>query len=183
MKILFLIAMLVAPRAVSPQAGITVSGRVNRSAAVPATAIERVVLAEANGTVAGETTISVGYSSLQLQLSLPKGELQTTSQFNSITISTKNMMDEFVKSMVTVRMYKLNAPDRLIRDRYWEQPDQFIMNEKEYRADFPYDEYNNETDKENWERGEKVYEKKDSSSTNGQWAIDNKQFSPGCYVI
>jgi len=131
----------------------------------------------------GETTISVGYSSLQLQLSLPKGELQTTNQFNSINISTKNMMDEFVKSMVTVRMYKLNAPDRLIRDRYWEQPDQFIMNEKDYRADFPYDEYNNETDKENWERGEKVYEKKDSSSTNGQWAIDNKQFTPGWYII
>lgn len=131
----------------------------------------------------GETTFSVGYSSLQLQLSLPKGELQTTNQFNSITISTKNMMDEFVKSMVTVRMYKLKAPDRLIRDRYWEQPDQFIMSEKEYRADFPYDEYNNETDKENWERGEKVYERKDSVKENGQWAIDNKQLQPGWYIV
>ncbi|QNA45305.1 alpha-2-macroglobulin family protein [Lacibacter sediminis] len=131
----------------------------------------------------GETTISVGYSSLQLQISLPKGELQTINQFNSLNISTKNMMDEFVKSMVTVRMYKLNAPDRLIRDRYWEQPDQFIMNEKEYRADFPYDEYNNETDKENWERGEKVYERKDSVKVSGEWSVVSGQWSPGWYLI
>src|SRR5262245_37415296 len=58
MTILFLIAMLVAPLASPQQTGITVSGRVNRSAAVPATAVERVVLAESNGTVVGESTIS-----------------------------------------------------------------------------------------------------------------------------
>ncbi|MEJ8818094.1 alpha-2-macroglobulin family protein [Lacibacter sp. H407] len=131
----------------------------------------------------GETTITVGYTSLQLQISLPKGELQTTTQFNSINLLTQNMMGEFVKSSVTVRMYQLNAPDRLIRDRYWEQPDQFIMNEKEYRADFPNDEYNNETEKESWEKGKLVYEKKDSSGSNGQWGIDNKQLQPGWYII
>jgi hypothetical protein len=141
-------------------------------------------ITDLNGeTRTGETTISVGYSALQLQLSLPKGELQSSAQFNSINISTKNMMDEFVKTMVTVRMYKLNAPDRLIRDRYWEQPDQFIMNEKDYRTDFPNDEYSNETEKENWAKGEKVYEKKDSVKENGQWAMDNKQFVAGWYLI
>ncbi len=131
----------------------------------------------------GETTVTVGYTSLQLQISLPKGELQTTKQFNSINISTKNLMGEFVKSMVTVSIYQLNAPDRLIRERYWEQPDQFIMNEKEYRADFPHDEYNNERAKESWEKGKKLYEKKDSTSSNGQWTIDNQQLQPGWYLV
>lgn len=131
----------------------------------------------------GETTISVGYSALQLQLSLPKGELQSTAQFNSINISTNNMMGEFVKSTVTVRMYKLKSPGRLIRERYWELPDQFIMNEKDYRADFPNDEYNNETEKANWERGEKVYEKKDSAKVSGEWSVVSGQWSPGWYLI
>lgn len=141
-------------------------------------------ITDLNGeTRTGETTISVGYSALQLQLSLPKGELQSSTQFNNINISTKNMMGEFVKSTVTVRMYKLNAPDRLIRDRYWEQPDQFIMNEKDYRTDFPYDEYSNETEKENWVKGEKVYEKKDSSKLSGEWSVVNSQWSPGWYLI
>nr|WP_294906248.1 alpha-2-macroglobulin family protein [uncultured Lacibacter sp.] len=134
-------------------------------------------------TRSGETIISVGYSALQLQISLPKGELQQAAQFNSINIRTQNLMNEFVKSMVTVSMYKLKAPDRLIHNRYWEAPDQFIMNEKDYRADFPNDEYNNETDKATWERGEKVFEKKDSSAENGQWAIDNKQLKAGWYLI
>ncbi|NCU04567.1 MAG: hypothetical protein GXC73_11325, partial [Chitinophagaceae bacterium] len=141
-------------------------------------------ITDLNGeTRSGETIISIGYSALQLQISLPKGELQQASQFNSVNIRTQNMMNEFVKSVVTVSMYKLKAPDRLIRNRYWETPDQFIMNEKDYRADFPNDEYNNETDKATWERGEKVFEKKDSSAENGQWAIDNKQLKAGWYLI
>jgi uncharacterized protein YfaS (alpha-2-macroglobulin family) len=131
----------------------------------------------------GETTITVGYTSLQLQISLPKGELQTTTAFNNIIINTKNMMGEFVKSNVTVRMYQLNAPDRLIRNRYWEQPDQFVLNEKEYRADFPNDEYNNETEKESWEKGKLVYQKKDSSKLSGEWSMVNSQWSPGWYII
>lgn len=130
----------------------------------------------------GETVVSVGYSSLQLQLSLPKGDLQAASQFNSINIRTKNMMGEFVKSVITASVYELNAPDRLIRKRYWEQPDQFIMNEKDYRTDFPYDEYNNETEKENWTRGKKVYEKKDSSSLIGEWSM-NGEWKAGWYLI
>ncbi|HTH31308.1 MAG TPA: hypothetical protein VL946_08145, partial [Lacibacter sp.] len=131
----------------------------------------------------GETVVTAGYSSLQLELSVPNGELQTVAQFNSINIRTKNMMGEFVKSMVTVSVYELNAPDRLIRNRYWEQPDQFIMNEKDYRSDFPYDEYNNESEKENWAKGKKVYEKKDSSTLIGEWSMVNGQWSPGWYVI
>jgi uncharacterized protein YfaS (alpha-2-macroglobulin family) len=131
----------------------------------------------------GETIVTAGYSSLQLELSVPNGELQTVAQFNSINIRTKNMMGEFVKSMVTVSVYELNAPDRLIRKRYWEQPDQFIMNEKDYRSDFPYDEYNNESEKENWAKGKKVYEKKDSSTLIGEWSMVNGQWSPGWYVI
>jgi uncharacterized protein YfaS (alpha-2-macroglobulin family) len=131
----------------------------------------------------GETIVTVGYTSLQLQISLPKGELQPTSQFNSINLLTQNMMGEFVKSSATVRIFQLNAPDRLIRDRYWEQPDQFIMNEKEYRTDFPNDEYKNETEKESWEKGKMVYEKKDSVKVSGEWSVVSGQWSPGWYLI
>lgn len=131
----------------------------------------------------GETIVTVGYTSLQLQISLPKGELQPTSQFNSINLLTQNMMGEFVKSSATVRIFQLNAPDRLIRDRYWEQPDQFIMNEKEYRTDFPNDDYKNETEKESWEKGKMVYEKKDSVKVSGEWSVVSGQWSPGWYLI
>lgn len=141
-------------------------------------------ITDLNGeTRSAETTISVGYKSLQLQISLPKGEMLPADSLKFINIITQNMMGEFVKSNVTVTMHKLKAPTRLIRERYWEQPDQFILNEKEYVNDFPNDEYNNETEKTSWEKLEKVYERKDSSKASGEWSMVNGQWSAGWYLI
>lgn len=141
-------------------------------------------ITDLNGeTRSAETIISVGYKSLQLQITLPKGEMLAADSLKFINISTQNMMGEFVKSGVTVTMHKLKAPTRLIRERYWEQPDQFIMNEKEYVNDFPNDEYNNETEKASWEKLEKVYEKKDSSKLSGEWSVVSGQWSAGWYLI
>jgi len=131
----------------------------------------------------GETTVSVAYKSLQLLISLPQGELIVTDSLKFISIATQNMMGEFVKSNVTVSIHKLNAPNRLIRERYWNQPDQFVLNEKEYLTDFPNDEYNNETEKESWTRLEKVYEQKDSSTVNSKFRITNSKLEPGWYII
>jgi len=134
-------------------------------------------------TRSGETTVSVAYKSLQLEITLPQGEMMVTDSLKFIYISTQNMMGEFVKSNVTVSIHKLNAPTRLIRDRYWNQPDQFVLNEKEYLSDFPNDEYNNETEKESWNKLEKVYEKKDSSTVNSKFQITNSKFEPGWYIV
>ncbi len=134
-------------------------------------------------TRSAETTITAGYQSLQLSVSLPQGEMMVADSLKQISISTQNMMGEFVKSKVTVTIHKLNAPTRLIRDRYWQQPDQFLFNEKDYIASFPNDEYNNETEKESWEKTQKVFERTDSSASNSQFTIINSQFSPGWYII
>lgn len=134
-------------------------------------------------TRSGETTVSVAYKSLQLQINLPQGEMMVADSLKFINIATENMMGEFVKSNVTVSIHKLNAPNRLIRDRYWEQPDQFVMNEKEYLSDFPNDEYNNETEKESWTKSEKIAERTDTSSPNLKFQIANIKFTPGWYII
>jgi uncharacterized protein YfaS (alpha-2-macroglobulin family) len=131
----------------------------------------------------GETTISIGYKSLYLEIGLPEGETMMADSLKQISISTKNSMGEFEKANVTVSFYKLEAPKRLIRDRYWEQPDQFVMNEQEYISHFPNDEYNDETKKENWKRGEKVFESTDSTLESGKFKIENRKFAPGWYAI
>ena len=82
------------------------------------------------------------------------------------------MNGEFEPANVKVTITKLKEEKRLIRDRYWERPDQFVMSKEEYISNFPYDEYDNETDPKSWEKGEKVFEKTDSARANGEWAID-----------
>ncbi|MEJ7672330.1 MAG: hypothetical protein WKF59_06390 [Chitinophagaceae bacterium] len=51
---------------------------------------------------------------------------------NDIYISTKNLSGEFEPSKVEVKIYKLQTPQRLIRSRYWAQPDQFVMSKEEF---------------------------------------------------
>ncbi|HEV7783122.1 MAG TPA: alpha-2-macroglobulin family protein, partial [Chitinophagaceae bacterium] len=78
---------------------------------------------------------------------------------------------------------KLKEEKRLIRDRYWERPDQFVMGKDEYIRNFPYDEYDNESDFKTWEKGEKVFDRTDSAVTTGKWEMNGNKLAPGFYMI
>jgi uncharacterized protein YfaS (alpha-2-macroglobulin family) len=134
-------------------------------------------------TRSGETTVSIGYKSLFLEIDLPQGETMLSDSLQHISISTKNSMGEFEKAKVTVSFYKLETPNRLIRERYWEQPDQFVMKQEDYLKDFPLDEYNDESKKENWKRGELVYTKTDSSKSDNSFTIHHSLFTKGWYAV
>jgi hypothetical protein len=132
-------------------------------------------------TRSGETAVSVSYKSLLLKVNLP--ESLPADSLKNISIHTENMAGEFEPAKVKVTIHKLKEEKRLIRSRYWERPDQFVMSREEYIRNFPNDEYAGETDYKSWEKGEKFFEKEDSVKENGQWGIDNKQFLPGFYVL
>ncbi|MBL7764064.1 MAG: alpha-2-macroglobulin, partial [Chitinophagaceae bacterium] len=132
-------------------------------------------------TRSGETSVSVGYKSLILKTEIPAS--LPADSLKSLSIRTENMSGEFEAASVKVSITKLKEEKRLIRNRFWERPDQFVMNKQEYISNFPHDEYDNETDAESWERGEKVFEKKDSVKVNGEWSVVNSAFKSGFYVI
>jgi hypothetical protein len=132
-------------------------------------------------TRSGETGVSVGYKSLLLKVNLP--ESLPADSLNNISIHTENMAGQFEPAKVKVTIHKLKEEKRLIRSRFWERADQFVMSKDDYIKNFPNDEYADETDYKSREKGEKVFEKEDSVKKNGQWATDNKQFLPGIYVV
>jgi hypothetical protein len=84
---------------------------------------------------------------------------------------------------VNVTITKLKEEKRLIRKRYWERPDQFVMSKNEYIKYFPTDEYDNETDLKSWEKTEKVFEKADSVRDDGKWKIENGRIGAGFYMV
>ena len=90
-------------------------------------------------TRSGETNVSVSYKALQLKVSIPIGATIPSDSLKSLFISTKNMNGEFEKAKVKVEIYKLQSPNRLIRERYWQQPDLFVMSKEEYLKYFPND--------------------------------------------
>ncbi len=132
-------------------------------------------------TRSAESTVSVGYKSLLLTISVP--EKLAADSFKTISVATTNMAGEFQPAKITVTISKLKEESRLIRDRYWQRPDQFIMGREEYIKLFPYDEYDNEKDYKSWEKERQVYEKTDSVKENSKFEFRNSNFLSGFYRI
>jgi hypothetical protein len=92
-------------------------------------------------TRSGEKSVSVSYKSLLLVSNIPSS--LPADSLKSLQIRTENMNGEFEPANITVTITKLKEEKRLIRDRFWERPDQFVMSKAEYIKAFPYDEYDN----------------------------------------
>ena len=133
-------------------------------------------------TRSGETQVPVGYKALNLSISIPDGDI-TADSLQHIFIKTENLSGEFEPTKVNVSIYKLKSPDRLIRERYWEQPDQFTMSKEDYIKNFPNDEYNDETKKETWEKIGEVLNETAETKENALFTIYHSAFTPAWYVI
>ncbi len=132
-------------------------------------------------TRSGEKSVSVSYKALLLKTTIA-GTLPVDS-LKKVYIRTENMNGEYEPAAVKVTITRLKEEKRLIRERYWERPDQFVMSKEEYIKNFPYDEYDNETDFKGWVKGETVFQKTDSAKVTGEWLIVNGKFTPGFYVV
>ncbi|MCF0073682.1 MG2 domain-containing protein [Dyadobacter sp. CY261] len=105
---------------------------------------------DSNGeTRSSQTQISVSYKSYVLQANIPMK--LDASQFKSLSIRTENLAGAFAPADATIRIDRIVPEKRLIRNRFWQRPDQFVMTKNEYVSDFPNDEYSDETEMENWE--------------------------------
>ncbi|HWH62647.1 MAG TPA: MG2 domain-containing protein, partial [Ginsengibacter sp.] len=68
-------------------------------------------------------TVPVGYKSLDLQINLTEGNVINIDSLTSVNISSKNLSGQAEAVNATVKIYKLQPPQRLIRRRLWAQPD------------------------------------------------------------
>jgi hypothetical protein len=132
-------------------------------------------------TRSGEKLVSVSYKSLLLGVDLP--EKLPIDSFKNISITTTNMAGEFEPSKVTVTVSKLKEEKRLIRSRYWQRPDEFVMSREEYVKLFRNDEYDNEADFKSWPKEQVVFEKMDSVKRNSNFGIQISDLSTGLYEV
>ena len=144
-------------------------------------------ITDLNGeTRSATTSVAASYQSFQIVSLLPIESRMETDSLQQISVSTRNASGEMLPHLLTVAIYKLKTPDRLIRKRYWEQPDQFVMPEADYIKFFPNDEYQDETSKSSWKKISKLLEKTDSTSAKGLFSLDTKKLSgvpSGWYII
>jgi len=132
------------------------------------------------------TNISASYQSFEISSSISdESSIVKDSLFN-IPVTTLNASGVFVKEELSVSLFSLVGPDRLIRKRYWEPPDQFVMSEGEFIKSFPNDEFKNESDVKSWNTGRIVYSHTDSTNLYRSFRMDQEVISslkPGWYLV
>ncbi|HOZ85518.1 MAG TPA: alpha-2-macroglobulin family protein [Niabella sp.] len=139
-------------------------------------------ITDINGeTRSGEDQVSVGYKSLLLTVDVPKSI--ETDQLKSIKVRTENMAGLFEKSRVMISVFRLKPEQRLLRNRYWNAPDTFVLSKEEYIKNFPNDIYDQENEPKNWPKAEKVFDQTFMTDSTNKIFLNKTDWSAGYYAI
>ncbi|MCP4054010.1 MAG: alpha-2-macroglobulin, partial [Mesoflavibacter sp.] len=137
-----------------------------------------------NGETRSTTTIvNVGYHALTATISV-KSKLDKSSKDHTIQIDTKNLNGEFVPAKGTIKIYKLKAPNQVLRHRPWDAPDYHNLSETEFKTLFPHDAYKNEDDSKFWNKGELVFSEEFNTENTKDVKLGNiRKWESGKYLI
>jgi TonB-dependent SusC/RagA subfamily outer membrane receptor len=132
-------------------------------------------------TRSAETSVAVAYQALQLSIDID--EKINVDSLKNLKVTSTNINGIFEKANVNLTITKLKSPNKIFRERYWQQPDQFILSKDEYYTLFPYDLYKNETQKSSWDLDDKAIDVTDTTSENSKFKIQNSKLESGWYKI
>lgn len=135
----------------------------------------------AGETQSGETTVVAGKYAAEISTS-HSGRWILGSP-DTLEIRASNMADEALNMEVNVEVYRLQAPERMLRKRQWGIPDKFIFSKEEFIRLFPNDVYEQEDDPALLKKEKLIWS--GSVLTGKQFFLDINRLikTPGHYVI
>ncbi|MFW6019277.1 MAG: alpha-2-macroglobulin family protein [Bacteroidales bacterium] len=101
-------------------------------------------------------TVSAGEKALHLNVNVPEKVDQTESMIYQI--STTNLDGADIPAEGTLKIERLQQPERLLKKRAWDQPDKHVLDEKEFEDNFPHEQYKSELDKRKWKTDKEVFQ-------------------------
>ena len=129
------------------------------------------------------TTVKVGYHTLLATIQAPE-KINKTEKEHLLQLTTQNLNGEFVPTSGTVKIYKLTAPERVLRKRPWEAPDYQNISEEEFKKLFPHDAYNDEENMLKWKKGTLVFSTPFNTKDSKEITLKNiKKWQSGWYLI
>lgn len=137
-----------------------------------------------NGETHSTTTfVTVGYHTLTANMILAN-PLDKDAKDQKLTISTNNLNGQFVPAKGTVKMYKLKAPESVVRPRTWAAPDYKGFTKVEFKTLYPHDAFDNEHDASTWEKGTLVWQSDFDTGANRELDLgDLKKWISGKYIL
>ncbi len=143
--------------------------------------IEATVTDPSGETRTAKKQISCGYQSLLLQINHP--ELLNASKEERVIVLAKNLNEEIQPVQVNIKIIELRGPNRLIKERFWKRPDQFVISQEAFLKDFPYDLYNNENEASTFPIIRTALETTIDTRNKKEWTIEKGKLKSGYYQI
>lgn len=135
--------------------------------------------------VAGETrsgnkSVKVGALSLLIDAKVPGIVDQSQDSF---ALFTTNLDGNMQATIVEVEVFSLDAPKQTFLKRYWNEADQYILSESEFRRKFPQLAYKEEDKKANWPIATSRAQFQVNTATQKAIALDMQSWPVGEYKI
>lgn len=135
--------------------------------------------------ISGEThsaskMIKLAYLGLETTIELPASTDRTDSI--PMTLSSTNLDGQFQATQGRVEIFPLSAPKQPALQRYWDQPDQYVLKENAFQKLFPLFSYQTPKNKNEWERGTPTFTSTINTADQKEWQLDAKGWDTGHYL-
>ena len=115
-------------------------------------------ITDLNGeTRSSSKTISLGYTSLQLSVSIDGSHIDKILNDYTVNVNSSNLSGEFVPAKGELKIYKLTTPNKLYRNKKWAKADKYLIKKENYNKDYPFDEYKDENNYYKWKKENLVF--------------------------
>ena len=134
-------------------------------------------------TRSSSTIVNVGYHAMTLNISAPQ-KINKGKNEIEFSIYSQNLNGQFTPAKGELKIYKLNAPNRVLRTRPWQAPDYQTLSETEFINLFPHDPYDNEGLLTNWKKGDEVFSTTFDTEKDKTITLKKlKKWNSGQYII
>ncbi len=129
------------------------------------------------------TIVNVGYHAMTLNI-IAAQTIDKSKKEIDIALVSKNLNGEDIPAKGTLKVFKLNAPNHVLRPRPWNTPDYQVIPKEEFQRLFPHDPYNNEHQLTNWKKGKEVFSKDFNTEKEKTITLKKiKKWESGKYII
>ena len=129
------------------------------------------------------TIVKVGYHTLAISANIDKN-IDLNKKDHKISLTTNNLNGEFVPTKGVLKIYKLQSPQNVLRQRPWNVPDYQNLSKDDYQYLFPHEPYtNDENNINNWKKGALYYEIDFNTAKSKEIMPKIKKWSIGNYIM
>jgi len=127
--------------------------------------------------------LTLNHQSLQIEILV--AEEVNKDEDDTLKVSVKNNFGIEQQVSGSIAIYSLFQANKVFRSRVWEQPDQYLMKKEEYYALFPYDLYDDETNKFTWKKNQLIHTFNFNTAVTNliNWKNQLSKLNPGIYLL